>query len=306
MKGQMPIVIAMVIVFAVVFSSLYFITTVNIGASTTDMPYSTIYWLRIQEELDNLAYIALKYGSQEADRVFIQVYNQLAQEAESLSDLEQAVEIASSQADQAMKEKVYEIIGNWTLLKEKEGFTIRFKELSATYYVGYGRGYSNVFFHVQIVSYTGEYREFIENYTVFYGLSLEKTNIDLLSIILDLLNMLGLDFVPGVNLTLVFDAVAYIDMNGEKYYFMLDKDSASAVVRNFIDLLIIVFDLGSVYYVPAGMYYYGQGHTRIVYYIDATTAIAGLLQILFAGDVVGVTSSINIDGFVARTAIKLT
>ncbi len=316
MKGVLPIIIATVIVLAILLSSLYFITTVNIRSSITTASYSVLEWMRLEEELDTLAYIALRESSQYADTVFLETYDSLTADidysnlGQALDELRQAVIEASNEADKAMDRKFNWIIGNWTLLKEREGYVIVFEKTNSTYYVGFGEGFSNVYFRVKIVNINGEYREFIRNYTVYFGLKMKRTNIDLLSVLLDLLSDLGLNFLPEVNLTLVFKAEAYIDFNGAKQYYVIDETSGKAITNDVFGALLNMFigyqGGGELEYTPAGMYYYGRGETEMVYYIDATTAITGFLMTIYEGDVVGSTSYIDVDGMIARSAISIT
>lgn len=316
MKGTLPIIIASVIVLAILLSSLYFITTINISSSISETPYSVVEWLRLEEELDTLAYICLRESSQYADNIFQQTYNDLVEDIDysdlkqALTELEQAVINASQIADQAMDARFREIINNWSLIKEREGYIVVFEKVNSTYYVGFGEGYSNVFFRVKIVNINGEYRVFMRNYTVYFGLEMNRTNVDLLSVILSLLRDFGLDFLPGVNLTIVFRATAYIDFNGVKQYYIIDEESGSAIAYDvfgaLLNMLLGYSGGGELEYTPAGMFYYGMGKTEFVYYINATTAITGLLMIIFEGDVVGATSYIDIDGLIARSAISLT
>ncbi len=315
MKGAIPLIIASVIVLAILLSSLYFITTVNIRSSIAKTPYSVIEWMRIEEELDTLAQICLRESSRYADQVFVSTYNELTQDIdytniqEALYELEQAVITASQLADQAMDRKFNEILGNWSLLKEREGYIVSFEEKNSTYYVGFGEGYSNIYFRVKIINLNGEYRVFTRNYTVYFGLELERTNIDLLSIMLDLLRLLGLDFIPGVNLTVTFRATAYVDFNGVKQYYIISRESgeiiANDILRGFLSRLLGGGGTATVTYTPAGMFYYGEGKTEIVYYLDVSAALASILMIIFEGDVVGATSYIDVDGFIARSAISI-
>jgi hypothetical protein len=304
-RGQLPIVIAATIVSAIILSSIYFITTMNIRSSIISVPYSILYWLKIDNELDTLAYIALREGSEAADQVFVKIYNATASNAQSLQDLENAVITATIEANKTMNNVVKSIIGNWTRLKEREGFTIRIEELSSTYYVGFGKGYSNVYFKFTIISPSGEYRVFSKNYTVFYGLRLRSTNINTLNTILSLLRQFGIEILPDVNLTVVFDATAYLDFNGLKHYYILDRRSAEIIGKNVFWFIQLIFGVSNIHYTPVGMYYYGKGHTRIAYYIDVSTYIIAALMVIYSGNIVGVTSYINVDGFIARSAISI-
>ncbi len=305
MRGQLPIVIAAIIVSAIILSSLYFITTMNIRSSITNVPYSILYWLKIDNELDTLAYIALREGSEAADHVFVTVYNATASNAQSLQDLENAVTTATIEANKTMNIVVKNIIGNWTRLKEREGFTVRIEKLSSTYCVGFGEGYSNVYFKFMIISPSGEYRVFSKNYTVFYGLRLKSTNINTLNTILSLLRQFGIDILPDVNLTVIFDATAYLDFNGLKHYYILDRKSAEIIGKNVFTIIQLIFGVSNIHYTPAGIYYYGKGHTRIAYYLDASAVIISILMEIYSGNIVGVTSYINVDGFIARSAISI-
>lgn len=315
MKGVLPIVIASVIVLALLISSLYFITTINIRTNIAETPYSVIEWIKIEEELDTLAQICLRESSQYADKIFRETYEELTENIdysnirEALQQLKEAVIIASNEADQAMDQRFREIIGNWSILKSREGYMVSFIETNSTYYVGFGEGYSNIYFKVRIVNLNGEYRVFTRNYTVFFGLELEKTNIDLLSIILELLRWIGLDFLPGVNLTVTFHAIAYIDFNGVKQYYIVSRESgevlAEDVLEGFLSQLLGGGEDTTVTYTPAGMFYHGRGETEIIYYLDATYALTTILMTIFEGDVVGATSYIDIDGYIARSAISI-
>ena len=315
MKGTIPLIIATVIALAILLSSLYFITTINIRSNIVETPYSVIEWMRLEEELDTLAEICLRESSQYADQVFQEVYNELTANIDysnvrqALDQLRQAVILASVEADKAMDVKFREIITNWQVLKQREGYTVFFEELNSTYYVGFGEGYSNIYFKVKIINLNGEYRVFSRNYTVYFGLELERTNIDLLSIILELLRLLGLDFIPEVNLTVTFHATAYLDFNGITQYYIISRESGEMIAQDvFIGLLNRLLGGGgevTEYITPAGMYYHGRGETEIIYYVDVTTVISSLLMIIYEGDVVGTTSYIDVDGYIARSAVSL-
>ncbi len=304
MRAQLPIIIASFIVAAIILSSIYFITSMNIRSSIRSVSYDVLFWLRMDHELDNLAYIMLREGSQVADHVFNETYYEYLQNANSLSDLYNAVIIARSAADKAMDKRTMEIRNNWTLLKEREGFTVEFIDFNSTYFVGFGYGFSNVYFKVRIVNINGDMRVFTKNYTVYLGLTLSTTNINLINEIISFLGQ-WLGFLPEINLTAVFTATAYLDMNGQKYYYVIDRRTGELIAENTIRLLQWLFGERDLRYKPQALFYYKNGKTEIVYKIDATGGAIAILAAIYGQTDLGATTSISIDGFYARSAIRI-
>ena len=202
MKGVIPIVIAVTLLLAIIVSSLYFITTLNIESSVGSVSYSTIDWIKLDKELDTLIYLCLKEGSQAADEAFVKKYEELKSTFTQSTDFGQVIATAELEANNTLRKRVLEVLGNWTILKEKEGYSIDFERIFSNYVVDFGKGCSNVYFRVKISNIHGDYRVFEKNLTVFFGLKLNYTSYDTDIVQLILSWLLGGSPVSYTHLTL--------------------------------------------------------------------------------------------------------
>lgn len=304
MKGTIPIVIAITLILAIIVSSLYFITTLNIESSIGAVSYSTMDWTKLDNELNTLTYLCLKEGSQEADKVFVEKYEEeLQSTSASLPDFTDIIEVAEQEANETMYRRVLEIIGNWTILKEKEGYSIDFQKINSSYVVDFGMGYSNVYFRVKITNIHGDYRIFEKNSTVYFGLKLNYTYTNNL---LDIITM----GITNINLTFEFYIKAYIELNGKRMYYIPDIESLESIAYNFFyEFLQFIAnllneDLSDLTIEFLGYHYYGKGECIAIYQVPWQKDLSLLAQILslLISDELGFTTNINIDGLIARTA----
>jgi len=317
MKGAIPIVIAITLLLAIIVSSLYFITTLNIESSIGVVSYSTMDWIKLDNELNTLTYLCLKEGSQEADKVFVEKYEEELQSTPiPISDFTDIIEVAEQEANETMYRRVLEIIGNWTILKEKEGYFIDFQKICSNYVVDFGKGYSNVYFTVNISNIHGDYRVFKKNMTVYFGLKLNITshNLDPSDVLTQLI-ILSLSEEYSINFTFKFIIEAYIELNGNRMYFVPDTSTLDSLSYSFfyefIEFIAEIFSIGEPPNINInflGHYYYGEGKCIAVYQIsvqgdDALTlfTILSIFMDQYIGRL-GFTTNINIDGLIARSA----
>ena len=298
MKGQLPIVIAFILLSALLIATLYYISSITAVSGIPTSGYTSMDWVRVSEELDNLVYLCLRIGSQKADEKFTEVYDALAQSAlndflygtisytEYLNRLNNAVSQAAVEADNAMEEAVNWIIGNWSILKYKTGYVVEIQDLRADYVVDYGFGYSEVYMKARIISPIGEYRVFTKQLKLYYALNLT----------------LYVTWPISISSYMEFRAMTYIEKDGIKLYYLIPKDRIGSIMVSILYYLSegeITSEKD-----PVGVYYYGRGITNMLFEIVGLEVIEDLFNYLVTGDVIGVTSAIEVDGLVARTALK--
>ncbi len=75
MKAQIPIIIALVVLAALIISTLAFTSTLAITQQTSQQIKSNTYWEIINNDLDTLDLVALKYTSNKAYTAFINTFN---------------------------------------------------------------------------------------------------------------------------------------------------------------------------------------------------------------------------------------
>jgi len=303
MKGQLPIVIAFILLSALLIATLYYISSITAVSGIPTSGYTSMDWVRVSEELDNLVYLCLRIGSQKADEKFTEVYDALAQSAlndflygtisytEYLSRLNNAVSQAAVEADNVMEEAVNWIIGNWSILKYKTGYVVEIQDLRADYVVDFGYGYSEVYMKVLMISPIGEYRIFTKQLKLYYALNLTTIYI--------LLSIPPKAYVE-------FKAMAYIEKNGMKLYYLIPKDRISSIMTSLFYYLFA----GEITSAkdPVGVYYHGQGQTYMLFEFEdyeIITILNLLLDYLITGNIIGATSAIEVDGFIARTALAV-
>lgn len=303
MKGQLPIVIAFILLSALLMATLFYISSTTAISGIPSYGYTSMDWVRVSEELDNLVYLCLRIGSQKADEKFTEVYEDLAQSAlndyisgsityaEYLNRLYNAVLQASLEADNVMEKTVNWIIGNWSVLKSKTGYIAEIQDLKADYNVSYGYGYSEVYIKVLMISPAGEYRVFPKQLKLYYALNISKIYI--------LFSIPPKAYVD-------FKAMAYIEKNEIKLYYLIPRDKISSIMTSLFYFLFageIVSPKD-----PIGVYYYDQGRTYMLFEFEGyelLTIFNLLLDYLKTGNIIGVTSSIEVDGIVARTALAV-
>ncbi|MEM1555162.1 MAG: hypothetical protein QXT88_04645 [Desulfurococcaceae archaeon] len=316
-KAAIPIIIASVVTLALIVSSLYFITSVNVREYTVDAPYSVIEWIRIDKELNELTLLLLRESSRAADTLFEQCLEtemdkiNFRNADQAMNQLINAVNYCSIQADNEMDRVFNLVLNNWIDLKRKEGFIIVLYSKNSTYYVGNGYGYSNVFFRMGILNLNGEYRVFIKNSTLYFGIALDQSYILQINQKRGLLRRLDFTSLPGINITMIFETEILFNIGGTEYYVALDRESGEAVVASFIRGLRGIlrragYSVEDYEAIPEAIFFFGEGYTWIVYQTDSTLDILEYLIVFFGNRVsIGLTTNINVDGVYARAMVIL-
>jgi hypothetical protein len=250
-RGQLPIVIAMIIVGAIMISSLYFVSRLNIESYTKTPIYKTLKWLWLDNELDTLNYIALSIGSKTAYTVFEKTYNET-------SDLN----LAEEKANEAMSNVVSWIINNWTKLKIQEGYGIEFLKVKSVYNISYGYGYSSVAFQVLITNRYGEYRVYTKNITLKLYASLYTTEIGTVNLPPGLIKNLNGTLI----ISYIFNITAFINHNNIYEYYALSPVSFEMIKTKFYKNVLskTISSYNFVNYTIDAEYYTGKGENILV------------------------------------------
>lgn len=282
-----------------------------------DAPYSVIDWIRIDKELNELSILLLRESSRSADAVFEQcIANEMnkidfKKIEQAINQLINAVNYCMAQADKEMDRVFNSILNNWILLKQNEGFIIITYSKNSTYYVGNGYGYSNVFFRMGILNLNGEYRVFAKNSTLYLGIALDRAYVLQINQKRGLLRRLGFTSLPGINMTMIFEAKVLLHTSGLEYYIVLDKESGEALGRVFIRGLRGILKRAGYNELqyeaePVAIFYYGEGYTWVVYQTDSTLDILDYIAEFFGNRVtIGLTVNTNVDGVYVRAMITV-
>jgi hypothetical protein len=86
MKSQIPIIISVIILVAMISLSLLYSTTITTYVRTAGSGPITTYWDIIDDELDTLDLVALKYAASPAYNAFTEAFNQYYSYSISLLD----------------------------------------------------------------------------------------------------------------------------------------------------------------------------------------------------------------------------
>lgn len=314
-KAAIPIVIASVVTLALIVSSLYFITSVSIRKNAVDAPFSVIDWIRIDKELTELSLLLLRESSRSADNLFEQcIANEMnkidfRRVDQAVNQLVNAVNYCTSQADKEMDRVFDSTLNNWISLKQKEGFIMVTYSKNSTYYVGNGYGYSNVYFRVGVLNLNGEFRVFVKNSTLYMSVALDQAYVLQINQKRGLLRRVGLTQLPGVNLTMIFEARVLLHTSGSTHYIVLDKESGEAIGKAFIRGLRGIlrragYNESNYEAEPAAIFYYGEGYTWVIYQTDSTLDILEYIVEFFGNRVtIGLTVNTNVDGVYVRAMV---
>jgi len=226
-KAQIQIIIALVVVSAVMFSSLYFISATNARFYTRPLSFLQVEWIALDKELNTLALLALKTASTQADQNFTAGCpdDKIIQGQDFTSCLINANTTFYNTANQ--------IVNNWIRLKMKEGYFIYFNNFKAEYKTDTNYGYVTVAFNVTIYNQLGEYRVFTKNATAYITISFDIANTDVTGNYAQLknaFNMLGLGYAL---LTYSLNTTAIISLNGVDMYYVMTPGEVNYVVTRF-------------------------------------------------------------------------
>ncbi len=278
MKGQLPIIIAAIIVGALMVSTLYYSTSRIVVINTNLYGYTLNEWILIDEELDTLMFIALKNASRAADQVFNktfystykEVYEDYVQDYYydfygSYNNFVAALDIAAQKASQVLENATRSTINKWIRLKETGGYAVSILNLRAYYKIklymeghfscGWAREGINMV--IGILSPNGDYR--------VYNKSIEA------GIIVKFLYGMpyGLD-----SIYFPFYIYAYIEQNGIKYYYMIPIDALDVRMTSNIFYRLESFEYyanGNITTLhPIKIFYYGAGESKAMYYHNIT------------------------------------
>lgn len=227
MKAQIQLIITLIIVSAVMFSSLYFISATNARFQTRPLSFIQIEWITLDRELDTLSLLALKTATIQADQKF----EELCPE-DSVVD-SRRLETCRINANTTFYNTANQIVNNWIQLKMKEGYFIYFNSFIAEYKTDINYGYATVAFNVTIYNQLGEYRVFTKNATVYIALSLDATDAEDTNNLnykklKDLLKKTNID---EVVFTYTLNITAKITLNSVDMDYIMTPDEVSFVVK---------------------------------------------------------------------------
>jgi len=226
-KAQIQIIIALVVVSAVMFSSLYFISATNARFYTRPLSFLQVEWITLDKELNTLSLLALKTAAIQADQKF----EELCPE-DSVVD-SRRLETCRINANTTFYNTANQIVNNWMQLKMKEGYFIYFNSFKAEYKVDTNYGFATVAFNVTIYNQLGEYRVFTKNATVYIALSLDATDAEDTNDLnykklKDLLKKTNID---EVVFTYTLNITAKITLNSVDMDYVMTPDEVSFVVK---------------------------------------------------------------------------
>jgi len=227
-RGQLPIVIALVIVGSVMLASLYFITALNTRFYARPLSYIQVEWLLIDSELDKLTMIALREASQRAERVF----DSSCPEDDQVID-DKKLNECTSKANVAFQKYVEWALGNWSQIKMREGYIAEFKRIQAEYYIGDGYGYSMVAYRVLITNPSGEIRVFDKNITVKLYATVDASDAEdtenlNFKKLKDALKKLR---ISDVYITYTFNLTVHVISNDIRMYYAANPEDIDLVVK---------------------------------------------------------------------------
>ncbi|MEM1741315.1 MAG: hypothetical protein QXX35_03780 [Desulfurococcaceae archaeon] len=259
MKGQLPIIIAMILVSSIMLSSLYFITTINTGVFNRTISYENFEWILLDNELDKLTYIALRNASYYADRKF----DSLCNETSPSFNLQYCL----SEANREMNNRINWILNNWSMLKIIEGYIVEFKQIIGEYYVDKGYGYSRLNYTVIITNRNGELRVFNKKLVAYLYASIRATELD---------KNLPNNLPPGqlkniylrlgktnFTLTYIYNLTSFIVENDVVMYYYISPREFDSITRKFRGRFL-KGELSNLSYSFDTAYYIGRGENIAV------------------------------------------
>jgi len=314
-KAQIQIIIALVVVAAVMFSSLYFISATNARFYTRPLSFLQVEWIALDKELNTLVLLALKTASIQADQKFEELCPEDVvatntsrgppdnRNQPSLKDcIGNATTVFSNTASW--------IVGNWTQLKMKEGYFIYFNNFKAEYKADINYGYATVAFNVTIYNQLGEYRVFAKNAAANITLALNAPDADVngnnYAQLKKAFEDLGLN---DVLVTCNLNITAKITLNDVSMNYVMTPDEANFVIAKFKGWLKKKYNNINLTPTMLALYYEGNGvnYAVVGIIIDNRTASSlspGQLKQLFR-DLGEVPLSVVIDGIPVRAILKL-
>jgi len=300
-KAQIQILIALVVVTAVMFSSLYFISATNARFYTRPLSFLQVEWIALDKELNTLSLLALKTASIQADQNFTAGCpdDKIIQGQDFTKCLINANTTFYNTANQ--------IVNNWIQLKMKEGYFIYFNNFKAEYKADINYGYATVAFNVTIYNQLGEYRVFTKNATVYTTTSLDASDADVKQNYAKLkqaFKMLGLDYAL---LTYSLNITAIITLNDVSMYYMMTPDEANFVISRLNGWLKKKYNIVNLTTTMPALYYEGNGinYAVVGIIIDDNTVNSfppGQLKQLFR-NLGQVPLSVVIDGIPVRAIL---
>ncbi len=278
MRGQIQIIIALVILLALITATVSYVTTINVVVNRNYYGYSLRDWVIIDEELDTLAMLALHLSSDEAAKTFYRVftnnyvdvfieyasgdyyYNFTA----SLYNFNTSLALASQEASWMLGNTSLKIINNWITLKSESGYIIRLIDLEPIYYVEfgmidsthitYGLGRIGITFSMDIITPTGDERVFNKSIIAVFYMEFNYGY-------------------PYSNIYLPIYAKAMIIQNGVKYYYMIPKESLELTMFSAIFPKLPSLGITTNYTTlkPITIFYHSNGTSFIMYEMKCTS-----------------------------------
>ncbi len=259
MKGGIPITIALIIVLALIISTIFYTTSRTTYVRENFYSFALNEWIIINHDLTRVSLLALVRGSQNASQVFSDVFNNTYYEVygnytASTQNYDRAIRWASGNATLVLDKILDKILGNWAEIKRRDGYIVSI--INSTGYYGvvtglngswaYGRGYAGVHIEIEMISPHGEYRLFNRTIEAVYIARFlhAHTYSD-----------------PGIYIPIKF--TAYISIDGVKYYYLIPKDKIYLRIKSLTFQYLNLQDLigDTVVARPEAVFYHGAGES---------------------------------------------
>ncbi len=275
MRGQLPIVIALTLLLAILIATLYYVTANTTVINQNYYGYTLKEWVLINEELDTLLFLALKQGSKPASQVFNRTFWSTYREVyesyydgdyyydfdSSLSNFVNSLAIASKRATWILGNKSISIIENWVEWKKQTGYIVKLALFDSYYNVTigmvdstsktYGLGRVGLKMVIDIVNPIGEYRRFIKSIEAGYRMEL----------------LIGHPYGDAIHIPIFINT--YIVLNGVKYYYMVPREHLRlTMISNIFTRLpsLAQYTNGNITTIsPIATFYYGNGTSMSMY-----------------------------------------
>ncbi len=275
MKGQIQIIIALIILMALIIASLSYITTMSVVINRSYYGYSLRDWIIIDEELDTLELLALHTASNDAAKEFYQTFLTNYREAyieypngdysydfvESLNNFKYALSVASTRASWVLGNASLRIINNWIKLKTESGFIVTLIDFQPIYHVEigmidsthitYGLGRVGIEFTIDIITPLGEERIFKKSLIAEYYMEFN----------------IGHPYGESIYIPIIIRAS--IIQNGIKYYYMVPQQHlVLTMISNIFTRLpsLAQYTNGNITTIkPIATFYYGNGTSYVMY-----------------------------------------
>ncbi len=319
MKAHIPIIISLVMLSALLVSTLYYITSRTTHVGETLYGYTLSEWILINSDLETLCLLSLTRGSQNASRVFEETFLDTYEEVfgdfyASLNNFRSALRVASIAASHEVDREIDRLLLNWVKYKRNEGYIIDIVNSTGYYNVrifmdgewSVGRGVAGVHIVVDMVSPYGEHRVFnrvveaVYEIRFWYGHPYSDNGIHW-----------------PVSL------IAYIRIDSARYYYLIPHEDMYLLIISdtlyYLDLIGIVDNTITAY--PISAFYYGAGVSYALFRIPYESLMHFAISIIDHKDelVTGFSergypmglhlwatlTSINIDNIIVYSALKV-